>query len=231
MIKETESIKGFKLGSKESSTSDLFQQRKDSECEKNRKILKSSQLTSTDILFSLGGSTAQNIETKVSFPFLLSKIARLFKALVFCQEKVSKRNNIVYQSCFSGQEAIDILTYIIGSVERSTAFSVGQSLFTMEYYNEVTKEGNVFSDSPDELYAFSTRYDDDNFPEGFISQLSPCYSPTCENGGGCYSPFCVKTKQLNIPPAFRKNSKASNPNKQTNNGETLSQLWSNVCLY
>ncbi|KAI8636628.1 CNH domain-containing protein [Parasitella parasitica] len=141
---------------------------------------------------------------------LLSEVAKEFHKRITCSTLV--KDGIEYHEVFSGKEAVDRLSSILGNTDRSEAIEIGSALRAQNFFHDVNYEP-AFIDSTDELYAFkempNTPKDDvseqfskestsesSHLPNGIYTDLTDCYSPTCVGDSLCYSWSCLKKKSL-----------------------------------
>ncbi|KAG8961323.1 hypothetical protein FRC03_005538 [Tulasnella sp. 419] len=146
-------------------------------------------------------------------------LALLSHIAVRLRDKVPRgthvKGSIPYPRAFTGKDIVStiqsiiqrelLITLGISTNDRRIALQVARSLQNQLFFYEVEWGGRVLTDSVEDVYAF---LDDDEdgvggglggeLPTGVITLLTKCYSPSCSEGGPCYSYGCPKRGQA--PP-------------------------------
>ncbi|KZF22985.1 CNH-domain-containing protein [Xylona heveae TC161] len=146
-------------------------------------------------------TTAQR-RAPLVYPALLSKVADTFRERINVGER--SKNDLTYKSAFTGQEAVDLIAYIIKTTDRNLALLLGRALDAQKFFHDVTYDHRL-RDSPFELYQFrETLMEDSSDVNGVFTLLTECYSPTCTRDRLCYSIACPRRLEqqarLNLKP-------------------------------
>ncbi|KAF2139175.1 uncharacterized protein K452DRAFT_300720 [Aplosporella prunicola CBS 121167] len=136
------------------------------------------------------------------YPALLSRVSEAFRARIILGEK--EKDGLVYNSAFTGAEAVELIAYIIRTSDRNLALLLGRSLDAQKFFHEVTYAHRL-RDSPAEVYQFrETMLEDSTEVNGVFTLLTECYSPTCTRDKLCYSIACPRRLEqqarLNMKP-------------------------------
>ncbi|KAH0544586.1 hypothetical protein FGG08_001235 [Glutinoglossum americanum] len=153
-------------------------------------------------------TTAQNTvvtaqrRTPLVYPALLSRVADTFRERIGVGER--SKNELAYKSAFTGQEAVDLISYIIKTTDRNLALLLGRALDAQKFFHDVTYDHRL-RDSPQEIYQFrETLMEDSSDVNGVFTLLTECYSPTCTRDRLCYSIACPRRLEqqarLNLKP-------------------------------
>ncbi|KAI9795210.1 MAG: RHO1 GDP-GTP exchange protein 2 [Piccolia ochrophora] len=145
--------------------------------------------------------TAQRRQPLV-YPALLSRVADTFRERIGVGER--SKNDLAYKSAFTGQEAVDLISYIIKTTDRNLALLLGRALDAQKFFHDVTYDHRL-RDSPQEIYQFrETLMEDSSDVNGVFTLLTECYSPTCTPHRLCYSIACPRRLEqqarLNLKP-------------------------------
>lgn len=141
-------------------------------------------------------------ERPLVYPALLSRVAEVFRERIVPGEK--DKDGLVYQSAFTGAEAVELIAYIIRTSDRNLALLLGRSLDAQKFFHEVTYAHRL-RDSQAEVYQFrETLVEDSTEVNGVFTLLTECYSPTCTRDKLCYSIACPRRLEqqarLNLKP-------------------------------
>ncbi|KAI9776838.1 MAG: RHO1 GDP-GTP exchange protein 2 [Peltula sp. TS41687] len=136
------------------------------------------------------------------YPALLSRVADTFRERIGVGERT--KNDLSYKNAFTGQEAVDLISYIIKTTDRNLALLLGRALDAQKFFHDVTYDHRL-RDSPQEIYQFrETLMDDSSDVNGVFTLLTECYSPTCTRDQLCYSIACPRRLEqqarLNLKP-------------------------------
>ncbi|KAI9866249.1 MAG: RHO1 GDP-GTP exchange protein 2 [Trichoglossum hirsutum] len=136
------------------------------------------------------------------YPALLSRVADTFRERIGVGER--SKNELAYKSAFTGQEAVDLISYIIKTTDRNLALLLGRALDAQKFFHDVTYDHRL-RDSPQEIYQFrETLMEDSSDVNGVFTLLTECYSPTCTRDRLCYSIACPRRLEqqarLNLKP-------------------------------
>lgn len=136
------------------------------------------------------------------YPALLSRVADTFRERIGVGERT--KNDLSYKSAFTGQEAVDLISYIIRTTDRNLALLLGRALDAQKFFHDVTYDHRL-RDSPQEIYQFrETLMEDSSEVNGVFTLLTECYSPTCTRDRLCYSIACPRRLEqqarLNLKP-------------------------------
>ena len=139
-------------------------------------------------------TTSSKIRPPLVYPALLSKVAECFRRKIITGDRT--KNELTYKNAFSGQEAVDVLSYIIKTTDRNLALLLGRSLDAQKYFHDVTYEHRL-RDAQSEMYQFRETLmdepqDQSSIVNGVFVLLSECYSPTCTRESLCYSIACPR---------------------------------------
>ncbi|RPB05238.1 CNH-domain-containing protein [Choiromyces venosus 120613-1] len=140
--------------------------------------------------------------TPLVYPALLSRVANAMRERIIVGDRV--KNELAYKSAFTGAEAVDVISYIIKTSDRSLALLLGRALDAQKFFHDVTYDHRL-RDSQMEVYQFKDGLlDDDNDVNGVFTLLTECYSPTCTPKQLCYSIACPRRLEqqarLNMQP-------------------------------
>lgn len=136
------------------------------------------------------------------YPALLSRVADTFRERIGVGERT--KNDLAYKSAFTGQEAVDLISYIIKTTDRNLALLLGRALDAQKFFHDVTYDHRL-RDSGQEIYQFrETLMEDSSDVNGVFTLLTECYSPTCTRDRLCYSIACPRRLEqqarLNLKP-------------------------------
>ncbi|KAI9676125.1 MAG: RHO1 GDP-GTP exchange protein 2 [Caeruleum heppii] len=136
------------------------------------------------------------------YPALLSRVADTFRERIGVGER--NKNDLAYKSAFTGQEAVDLIAYIIKTTDRNLALLLGRALDAQKFFHDVTYDHRL-RDSGQEIYQFrETLMEDSSDVNGVFTLLTECYSPTCTRDQLCYSIACPRRLEqqarLNLKP-------------------------------
>ncbi|KAL1633565.1 RHO1 GDP-GTP exchange protein 2 [Diplodia intermedia] len=148
------------------------------------------------------GAAGAPRERPLVYPALLSRVAEVFRERIVLGEK--DKDGLVYQSAFTGAEAVELIGYIIRTSDRNLALLLGRSLDAQKFFHEVTYAHRL-RDSQAEVYQFrETLMEDSTEVNGVFTLLTECYSPTCTRDKLCYSIACPRRLEqqarLNLKP-------------------------------
>ncbi|KAI9832166.1 MAG: hypothetical protein M1819_004517 [Sarea resinae] len=140
--------------------------------------------------------------TPLVYPALLSRVADTFRERIGVGER--NKNELAYKSAFTGQEAVDLIAYIIKTTDRNLALLLGRALDAQKFFHDVTYDHRL-RDSGQEIYQFrETLMEDSSEVNGVFTLLTECYSPTCTRDRLCYSIACPRRLEqqarLNLKP-------------------------------
>ncbi|KAI9772709.1 MAG: RHO1 GDP-GTP exchange protein 2 [Geoglossum simile] len=163
----------------------------------NRPSVSKSQSTSTQNTVL----TAQR-RAPLVYPALLSRVADTFRERIGVGER--SKNELSYKNAFTGQEAVDLISFIIKTTDRNLALLLGRALDAQKFFHDVTYDHRL-RDSPVEIYQFrETLMEDSSDVNGVFTLLTECYSPTCTRDQLCYSIACPRRLEqqarLNLKP-------------------------------
>lgn len=147
-------------------------------------------------------STSHRRRAPIVYPALLSRVAEAFRERIVLADR--EKDGLVYKSAFSGQDAVDLIAYIMQTTDRYLALLLGRSLDAQKLFHEVTYAHRL-RDSPCEIYQLrDTISDEGSEVNGVFTLTTECYSPTCTPDYLCYSIACPKRvdqqKRLNMKP-------------------------------
>ncbi|KAL5633060.1 hypothetical protein ACGC1H_003526 [Rhizoctonia solani] len=149
------------------------------------------------------------------YPALLSRVANAFRRRVRLASRT--KDGLTYISTFNGRQAVDIMTRIIKTPDRSIALLLGRALEAQKFFHDVTYKHSL-RDSPVHLYRFSypspvilsdtkrgkvkqsnlVKKDPVSLPSGVFTPLTKCYSPRCSRDRTCYSYSCPGRQPLTV---------------------------------
>ena len=148
------------------------------------------------------------------YPALLSRVADVFKERIGVAERV--KNGLTYSNAFTGQEAVDLISYIIKTADRNLALLLGRALDAQKFFHDVTYDHRL-RDAPGEVYRFKETMGEEasaSDVNGVFTLLTECYSPTCTRDNLCYSIACPRRLEqqarLNMKPEPGLKHSASN---------------------
>lgn len=164
------------------------------------------------------------------YPALLSRVATTFKDRVQISEK--EKDGLVYQSAFTGADAVDLIAFIIKTTDRNLALLLGRSLDAQKFFHDVTYAHRL-RDSSNEIYQFrETMMDEQADVNGVFTLLTECYSPTCTRDRLCYSIACPRRLEqqarlnMRIQPGLKREESRTSLHEDTNDEEQ--KLWINT---
>ena len=137
------------------------------------------------------------------YPALLSRVADIFRERIPAGDR--SKNDLSYKLAFSGQEAVDLISYIIKTTDRNLALLLGRALDAQKFFHDVTYDHRL-RDSTSEIFQFreSLMEDTTTHVNGVFTLLTECYSPTCTRDRLCYSIACPRRLEqqarLNLKP-------------------------------
>ncbi|GAA5975052.1 hypothetical protein JCM11641_000011 [Rhodosporidiobolus odoratus] len=99
-------------------------------------------------------SNPHRSRTPVVYPALLSRVAFAFRSLLLLTPL--SKDGLVYQSAFSGREAVDKIAHIIKTSDRNLALLLGRALDAQKFFHDVTYDHRL-RDSVGEVYQFRER--------------------------------------------------------------------------
>ncbi|KAL1627677.1 RHO1 GDP-GTP exchange protein 2 [Neofusicoccum ribis] len=166
-------------------------------------------------------------ERPLVYPALLSRVAEVFRERVVLGEK--DKDGLVYQSAFTGAEAVELIGYIIRTSDRNLALLLGRSLDAQKFFHEVTYAHRL-RDSQAEVYQFrETLMEDSTEVNGVFTLLTECYSPTCTRDKLCYSIACPRRLEqqarLNLKPQPGLKKQESKTSLHDDNDDDEKKLW------
>ncbi|PRT56608.1 Rho1 guanine nucleotide exchange factor 1 [Wickerhamiella sorbophila] len=130
------------------------------------------------------------------YPALLSRVAAKVREKLATGDHI--KNELTYKNAFTGNEAVDVVAYIIKTPDRNLALLLGRALDAQKFFHDVTYD-NRLRDSPNEVYQFATSATSegevgasDSYVNGVFTLLADCYSPTCTRDKLCYSISCPR---------------------------------------
>ncbi|CDK24973.1 unnamed protein product [Kuraishia capsulata CBS 1993] len=152
------------------------------------------------------------------YPALLSKVAKAFFEKIELGSNL--KNGLEYRDSFTGTQAVDVISHIIRTSDRSLAMLLGRALDAQHFFHDVTYEHRL-RDSQNEVYQFGEsifnpygeRQEQQNGPDqqispnpqeeedvkavdtgvnGVFTLLTECYSATCTRNQLCYSIACPR---------------------------------------
>ncbi|KAK9460756.1 CNH domain-containing protein [Lipomyces oligophaga] len=83
------------------------------------------------------------------YPALLSAVAGVFVSLIQPGDRI--KDSLTYKNSFTGAEAVDLLTYILQTPDRTLALLLGRALDTLKLFHDVTYVHKL-RDHQDEVY-------------------------------------------------------------------------------
>ena len=136
------------------------------------------------------------------YPALLSRVADTLRERIGVGDR--NKNDLAYKNAFTGQEAVDLISYIIKTTDRNLALLLGRALDAQKFFHDVTYDHRL-RDSSQEIYQFrETLMDESSNVNGVFTLLTECYSPTCTRDRLCYSIACPRRLEqqarLNLKP-------------------------------
>jgi hypothetical protein len=165
------------------------------------------------------------------YPALLSRVAGTFKELIQITEK--EKDGLVYNSAFTGADAVDLIAFIIKTTDRNLALLLGRSLDAQKFFHDVTYAHRL-RDSTNEIYQFrETMMEEQAEVNGVFTLLTECYSPTCTRDRLCYSIACPRRLEqqarlnLHIQPGLKREESHASLHDQDTSGEEQ-KLWINT---
>ena len=164
------------------------------------------------------------------YPALLSRVATTFKDRVQISEK--EKDGLVYQSAFTGADAVDLIAFIIKTTDRNLALLLGRSLDAQKFFHDVTYAHRL-RDSTNEIYQFrETMMEEQAEVNGVFTLLTECYSPTCTRDRLCYSIACPRRLEqqarlnLRIQPGLKREESRASLHEDA--GDEEQKLWINT---
>lgn len=138
----------------------------------------------------------------IVYPALLSRVADAFRERIILSDK--EKDGLEYKNAFTGQDAVDLIAYIMQTTDRYLALLLGRSLDAQKLFHEVSYVHRL-RDSGVEIYQLrDTISDESSEVNGVFTLTTECYSPTCTPDHLCYSIACPKRvdqqKRLNMKP-------------------------------
>ena len=153
---------------------------------------------------STGSSTVVTAQRRAPlvYPALLSRVADTLRERIGVGDR--NKNDLAYKNAFTGQEAVDLISYIIKTTDRNLALLLGRALDAQKFFHDVTYDHRL-RDSSQEIYQFrETLMDESSDVNGVFTLLTECYSPTCTRDRLCYSIACPRRLEqqarLNLKP-------------------------------
>ncbi|KAI9889589.1 MAG: RHO1 GDP-GTP exchange protein 2 [Vezdaea aestivalis] len=146
-------------------------------------------------------ATAQRRNPLV-YPAFLSKVAERFQEKINAGDRI--KNELTYKNAFSGNEAVDLIAYIVKTADRNLALLLGRALDAQKFFHDVTYDHRL-RDSSSEVYQFREPMMEEPVEvNGVFTLLTDCYSPTCTRDRLCYSIACPRRLEqqahLNLKP-------------------------------
>jgi hypothetical protein len=164
------------------------------------------------------------------YPALLSRVATTFRDRVQISEK--EKDGLVYQSAFTGADAVDLIAFIIKTTDRNLALLLGRSLDAQKFFHDVTYAHRL-RDSSNEIYQFrETMMEEQADVNGVFTLLTECYSPTCTRDRLCYSIACPRRLEqqarlnMRIQPGLKREESRASLHEDMNDEEQ--KLWINT---
>lgn len=196
-----------------------------------------SRKASTATISSLGGRSAilaaSSRKEPLVYPAMLSRVAQKFRERMNAVLGDRVKNELTYKNAFAGNEAVDVIAYIIKTPDRNLALLVGRSLDAQKLFHDVTYD-NRLRDSKNEIYQFTT-YDEQSEtqvePNGVFTLLSECYSPTCSRNRLCYSISCPRRLEqqarlnMKLDPGLLLSNQAEASITLNDNEQPKEKLW------
>jgi RHO1 GDP-GTP exchange protein 1/2 len=137
------------------------------------------------------------------YPALLSRVANTFRERIGVGDRT--KNELTYKNAFTGQEAVDLISYIIKTTDRNLALLLGRALDAQKFFHDVTYDHRL-RDSNAEVFQFrdTGMAEEEAEVNGVFTLLTECYSPTCTPDRLCYSIACPRRLEqqarLNLKP-------------------------------
>ena len=163
------------------------------------------------------------------YPALLSRVADTFRERIGVGDRT--KNELAYKNAFSGQEAVDLISYIIKTTDRNLALLLGRALDAQKLFHDVTYDHRL-RDATQELYQFrETLMEDSSDVNGVFTLLTECYSPTCTRDRLCYSIACPRRLEqqarlnLKLQPGLKRQESRSSLHGEDNDEQ---KLWINT---
>lgn len=176
------------------------------------------------------GQEPRSRRAPLVYPALLSRVATTFKDRVQISEK--EKDGLVYQSAFTGADAVDLIAFIIKTTDRNLALLLGRSLDAQKFFHDVTYAHRL-RDSTNEIYQFrETMMEEQADVNGVFTLLTECYSPTCTRDRLCYSIACPRRLEqqarlnMRIQPGLKREESRASLHEDTNDEEQ--KLWINT---
>lgn len=95
-----------------------------------------------------------------------------------------------------------LINHGVSTSDRRAALQVARSLQSQLFFYEVEWGGRVLQDGVEDVYMFlddqeggsgaDAHPEREELPTGVITMLTKCYSPSCGEGGPCYSYSCPR---------------------------------------
>ncbi|GFN17907.1 RHO1 GDP-GTP exchange protein 2 [Aspergillus tubingensis] len=178
-------------------------------------------------------SNSRRSKVPLVYPALLSRVADVFRERITLAER--QKNGLSYQNAFSGAEAVDLIAYIIKTMDRNLALLLGRALDAQKFFHDVTYDHRL-RDAPGELYQFKETMGEEapsSEVNGVFTLLTECYSPTCTRDSLCYSIACPRRLEqqarLNLKPQPGLRSSASKGSLHGDDDDNDNQkLWINM---
>lgn len=109
----------------------------------------------------------QQPKKPVTYPALLSRVAKVFKELIILS--INTKDGLEYHDTFTGKMAVDVICKIIRTNDRNLALLLGRSLDAQKFFRDVTYNHRL-RDSVNEVYAFNHVYSDEFFQDDIPSK-------------------------------------------------------------
>lgn len=107
---------------------------------------------STDERNHAGTILTTSRKVPLVYPALLSKVGEIFFQMVPRGDRV--KNELTYKNAFTGQDAVDVISYIIKTPDRNLALLLGRALDAQKFFHDVTYDHRL-RDVPTEMYQFN----------------------------------------------------------------------------
>ncbi|KAF7971187.1 hypothetical protein HWV62_21862 [Athelia sp. TMB] len=122
------------------------------------------------------------------------------------------KGSIPYPQAFTGKDVVStiqsqiqrelLINHGVSTSDRRAALQVARSLQSQLFFYEVEWGGRVLQDGVEDVYMFLDDQEGgsgadfhperEELPTGVITMLTKCYSPSCGEGGPCYSYSCPR---------------------------------------
>ncbi|PWY90906.1 Rho guanyl nucleotide exchange factor [Aspergillus heteromorphus CBS 117.55] len=181
---------------------------------------------------TLVASNSRRSKVPLVYPALLSRVADVFRERIALGER--QKNGLSYQNAFTGAEAVDLIGYIIKTLDRNLALLLGRALDAQKFFHDVTYDHRL-RDAPGELYQFKETMGEEapsSEVNGVFTLLTECYSPTCTRDSLCYSIACPRRLEqqarLNLKPQPGLRLSASKGSLHGDDDNDNQKLWINM---